>query len=143
MSYPVIPDALVWNAISSILHKSEQDPLAPEYAEICAEANRLAIADIYRIFQTRGYSGGQIASWDDLGRYSLDMAIFWALNRAPAFGAYPDNFVKTFDRRKEMADMPAIMIGGVPVKPGPSAVGGIASGRLAAWKKYNRRRFFD
>ncbi len=143
MSYPTIPDAKILEAISSILHKNENDPLAPEYAEICAEANRLAIADIYRVLQTRGYNGGQIASWDDLGRYNLDQAIFWALNRAPAFGSYPDNFVKTFDRRKEMTDIPAIMIGGVPIKPGPSAVGGIASGRLKAWARGRRKWFFD
>ncbi len=134
MSYPTIPDAKIWEAISAILHKSDADPLGDEYAEIVAEANRLAIADITRILMTRGYSGAQILAWDDRGRYNLDQAIFWSLMRAGALAGYPDNFAKTFDRRKELELLPAIMIGGEPVKPGPSAIGGISHGRLRAMR---------
>lgn len=139
MATPSIPDAKVFDAVSSILQKNCADPLAASYAEICSEANRLAIADINRILVTKGYSPAVIAVWDDLGRYNLDQAIFWALTRAGGLSGLSDSFVKNFDRRKELETMTAIIVGGVPQPAGGTQVGGISSGRNTTFDHLNHR----
>ncbi len=136
---PFVLDSDVLNAVSAILHKTAQDPLASEYVEMCVEANANATGDIYRILLTRGYDQGQIAAWDDAPLYALDQAIYWVLMRAPAFGSYPDTFPKQFDRRKELAEIPAIMIGGAPVVPsGAQGTGGVSHGRLSTYDRLLR-----
>lgn len=141
MSFPWIPDAKVYEAVAAILMRGGTTTTTAnaQYAEICAEANRLAVADLTRILALKGYSADQINSWDDRGRYSLDQAIFWALTRATGLGNYTDTNINKYDRRAELERAPAILIGGVPVKPGPSEVGGIAHGRLAAWGRLDAR----
>lgn len=141
MSRPTIPTAKVVEALSSLLQKTEADPLATSYLEICDEANRLAISDIYRILTIKGFSAAQIASADDIGRWNLDMAIYWSLMRSGVIGtSITKAFADSFDRRKEMSDAPAILVGGASVAPaGNDGGGGISSGRLSAWRKNSRK----
>lgn len=141
MALPAIPTAKVLEAIAAILQKGDADPLADTYLEICDEANRLAISDVYRILTIRGFSEAQIQSADDLGRWNLDQAIYWSLMRAGALSNMPDHFAKSFDRRKELMDSPAILIGGAAQAPGGNdGGGGVSYGRLSAWKR-NRRKY--
>ncbi len=143
MPYPWIPDDKVVEAVTAILMRGGTTVATQQYAEICSEANRLAVADLTRILAIKGYSAAQINSWDDRGRYALDQSIFWALTRATGLGDYTNTNIKQYDRRGELEKAPAILIGGEPVVPGPSDIGGISHGRLSSWKKYNRRWFFD
>lgn len=141
MSIPAVPDAKIWEALSALLQKTADDPLAGTYAEIVAEANRLAISDIWRILTLNGFSAGQIAAADDLGRWNLDQAIYWSLMRSGVVGtAITKPFADSFDRRKELQDSAAILIGGTSVAPaGAAGGGGISFGRLSAWRRNGRK----
>ena len=117
-----IPPGKVVEAVNAILMRGGTDTANTQYAEICAEALRLAQEDLLRILTVRGYTGAQIESWDSRGRYVLDQAIFWALTRATGLGNYTDANINKYDRRKELMDAPAILIGGslsAHLKPSP------------------------
>jgi hypothetical protein len=141
MSNPTfVLDSDVIQQVSAILHKTAQDPLSGDYIELCVRGNQASAADIYRILIARGYDANQLAQWDDLATFALDQATYWVLMRAPGFGGLDIKFVQQFDRRKELAELVCITIGGVATPPGGgSGTGGISHGRSPTFDHLNRR----
>lgn len=120
-------DSDVIQQVSAILHKTAADPLSGEYVDLCIRGNQAATADLYRIMIGRGYDASQLPQWDDGASFALDQATYWVLMRSPGFGGFDIKFVQTFDRRKELAELVTITIGGTATPPG----GGIGTEGIA------------
>lgn len=133
MAWPT--DAEVQAAVLGILTKGVSGDagltIPTGLAGIVSDSNRAGQADLTRILALKGYTPAQIASWDDRYAYGIDQATYWALVRSGGMAAFEDKFAERLDRREELQNATAILIGGAPVAPPTGGeVGGIASGTL-------------
>ncbi|AMV24591.1 hypothetical protein VT84_09360 [Gemmata sp. SH-PL17] len=113
--------------------------LANEWLSLSAQSLRDATADLTSIIATMGYSGAQIASADQMPIWTERLAAYFTLGRGAALASYDLKAVEWLDPRKMIKDMTALLIGGEPVAPGPSEVGGIGYGMVSAVCEAERR----
>src|SRR5262245_1406238 len=127
MAWPT--SAEVKTALAGLLKVAEAE-LPALFDGIVDASNKAAQDDLNRILALKGYSAGQIALWDQQLSWGRDLALWWCVVKGAGLGDYDDRFVKALDRRKELEQAVAILIGGVPTAPaaGGSEVGGVSFG---------------
>ncbi|WP_439627490.1 hypothetical protein [Gemmata sp.] len=128
---PWITAADLKQALADLL-KQDLAALAPIYDRVAAQAVLSGYADVSTILFGKGYTAGQLDAWDNRVGVSTDQSLWRAALLVGGLGEYADKFVTALDRRKELMDASTIMIGGVPVAPGGTDVGGISHGRVTA-----------
>ena len=116
MAGPYITDDQLLTALGGALYKTDPSTLAID-ANTLHSANVFAYQQIVGAMLTRGFSQGQVDSWDQAIEYSTHLALYWCFTYGGVpFGGEAAQKDK-FDRRKELKDCP-LFIGGVMQFPG-------------------------
>lgn len=123
MPGPWVTPAAVKTALAAILKKSEAS-LQGYWDTIINDAVGDAYADLTSILLAKGYTIGQLDSWDERERYNKDLALFWCLVKGGGLSTYNDVNINKLDSRAGLEKSATIMIGGNPVTPGGVDEGG-------------------
>ena len=76
----------------------------------------------------RGFTEGQIDSWDRRVEFNETLGIFRALTLGAMLTSFDDRYIKMFDRRGDLDKLQVIRIGGVATAPSPPTAGNLAYG---------------
>lgn len=131
MAGPWISDDQLKQKLADILQVDVADFDSIKSSTI-TDSNNAAWNDILSILVARGYTMAQVDAWDQRVVYNTDIAMFWAFVKGRLPIADGTMQVDKLDRRKELLEM-VLLIGGVPVLPGPADAGNnaVSGGRTA------------
>lgn len=126
-----ITDSQLLERLAGVLKIDPEDVAVsvPYWLKIVADSNQASWNDIRaQLVGVRGFSDGQVSSWDRGAEVQTDLGLFWCLVKGAGLHEFNDTFIRHLDRRGELKKMP-ITIGGEVVKPGGTQPN-ISAGRL-------------
>jgi hypothetical protein len=95
-----INSATLTSAVQDVLQKSET--LESFWTSIITAALSESYNDIVSVMTARGYSPGQLLSWDRGIEFQTDLGIFWALAKGRVTQEVTAEKLKELDRRQEL-----------------------------------------
>ncbi len=115
----------VKTALSDLLKLDETD--MPSYwGGVCSRAAAYAYQVCRDALLSRGFLPEHVAAWDRLEEFTLDVALWKALNAGGAYDAVPKETLEGFDRREELEEV-LVFVGDEWIKPTGDRPGTAAS----------------
>jgi hypothetical protein len=116
----------VKNALIALLKHGGESDLAQHWDTICAQAAEYALNEVKGGLLRRGFQLADVAAWDRLYEFTLDLSLWKALILGGAYSGFDGATVQALDRRKELADV-LVFVNGVWVQVSAGSPGTVTT----------------